>query len=382
MSLSSPPNTSSVSLPTAPSALPLPAGALDDGYEQLLVCNDPEVGLLAIVCIDSTVLGPSDGGVRMFPYATFADAIHDVTRLARAMTLKWAAAGEDRGGGKAVIVGDPRHDKSEARLRRFGQFVDSLGGQYWAGADAGTTLRDMEVVHTETRYVATLPVLAGGVGEIGPATAAGALHAMRACADRVWRERSLRGRRVALQGLGSCGRRALEQLVAEGAQVVVADVDGSAVHRARAQFGVEAVEPDEIYDVACDVFAPFALGGVLTHDTLARLDARVVAGSANNVMAADDVEAAVVARGITYAVDFVANAGGAIKDADRFRPGGHDPDRVAAKLAAIGPRIESVLDRAAATGVLPSAAARALAAERLAAMAPLRARRARCAPTV
>lgn len=364
--------------PTAPHpAVPLPAGALDAGYEQLLVCNDPDVGLLAIVCIDSTVLGPADGGVRMFPYPTFADAVHDVTRLARSMTLKWAAAGEDRGGGKAVIVGDPKRDKGEALLRRFGQFVDSLGGQYWAGADAGTTLADMELVHAETRYVATLPVLAGGVGEIGPATAAGALHAMRACSARVWGDGSLRGRRVALQGLGSCGGSALEELVAEGAEVVVADVDGATVHRAQARFGVRTVEPDEIYDVPCDVFAPFALGGVLTHDTLARLDAQVVAGSANNVMAADDVEAAVVARGITYAVDFVANAGGAIKDADRFRPGGHDPVRVAAKLAAIGPRIETVLDRAGATGALPSVAARDLANERLVAMAPLRSRRSR-----
>jgi leucine dehydrogenase len=291
------------------------------------------------------------------------------------MTLKWAAAGEDRGGGKAVIVGDPRRDKTEARLRRFGQFVDSLGGQYWAGADAGTTLADMEVVHAETAFVATLPVRAGGAGEIGPATAAGAIHAMRACCERVWGDGSLRGRRVALQGLGSCGASALAALVAGGAEVVAADPDPAAVARAVEHHGVRTVEPDAIYDVPCDVFAPFALGGVIDHNTLGRLDARVVAGSANNVMVDDEVEAAVVARGISYAVDFVANAGGAIVDAARFRAGGPDPAAVAAKLAAIGPRVVTVLERAATTGVLPSEAARGLAADRLAAMAPLRARR-------
>jgi glutamate dehydrogenase/leucine dehydrogenase len=190
---------------------------------------------------------------------------------------------------------------------------------------------------------------------------------MRACAARVWGEPSLAGRRVALQGLGSCGSSALAQLVAQGAEVVVADVDEARVHRAVRTFGVRSVAPDEIAALAADVFAPFALGGSVDDAALAVLDVAVIAGSANNVMASDAVEAEVVARGITYAVDFVANAGGAIMDLERFRPGGFDADRLSRRLAAIGPRVVGVLDRAAGEGVLPSVAATRVAEERLAA---------------
>jgi leucine dehydrogenase len=364
--------------------LPLPAGALAGGFEQLVTCHDPAAGLLALVCIDSTVLGPADGGVRMRPYATYEDAVHDVTRLARAMTLKFAAAGELRGGGKAVIVGDPRRDKTEALLRRFAQVVDGLGGAYWAGEDAGLTLQDMEVLRRGTPYVTTLPEAAGGAGDIAPATAAGVLHAMRACVARVDGEATLAGRTVAVQGVGACGAHAVRQLLAEGASVVVADLDAErvdAVLRAHRGAPVRAVAPDRILDVRADVFAPFAFGGVIDREALRRLQVRVIAGSANNVMVSDAVEREVVDRGITYAVDFIANAGGAIMDADRFRPpaegvvGDHDRDRtldrdgvprgVATRLAAIGARTTSVLERAARERILPSAAATALAEHRL-----------------
>lgn len=355
--------------PAGPLAVP---GALDAGFEQLVVCNDPAVGLQAIICIDSTLLGPADGGVRMFPYPDFAAAVADVTRLARAMTLKWAAAGEDRGGGKAVIVGDPRLDKTEALLRRFGQFVDALAGAYWAGEDVGLTLADMELVHLETPYVATLPASAGGAGDIAPATAAGVLHAMRTAVGRVFGDDRLAGRSVALQGLGACGRAALDQLVAAGANVTVADVDERRVRDAVDRYGVHAVDPDAIVGLDVDVFAPFALGGVLDRATVDGLRARVVAGSANNQFVDDDAEHALVERGVVWAVDFVANAGGAIMDADRFRSGGPDPERVARKLEAIGGRIRAVLDLAADEGILPSAAARRLAESRLSAMAPVR----------
>lgn len=350
---------------TADPDRPHPAGMLDGSYEGLHICNDPEVGLLAVVCIDSTVLGPADGGVRMHPYPTFADAVGDVSRLARSMTLKWAAAGESRGGGKAVILGDPRRDKNEALLRRFGRFVESLGGAYWAGADSGLDLADMEVVHAETEFVATLPTHAGGAGDIAPATASGVLHGIRACGARAWGTSDLMGRRVALQGVGECGRHALDQLVAAGAEVVVTDVDEQRVRAAVTRHGVRAVAPDAIYDVPADVFAPFALGGAVDRHRLERLDVAVICGSANNVMADDATEAEVVRRGIVYGVDFVVNAGGAIMDADRFAPDGFVVERVAAKLAAIGPRLDGVLDEATRGGILPSEAARRVAEARL-----------------
>ncbi len=358
---------------SSPNLRPLPDGALDGGFEQLVVASDPPSGLLALICVDSTRLGPADGGVRMLPYPSVAAATADVTRLARAMTLKYAAAGEARGGGKAVIIGDPRRDRTEELLHAFGRAVDALGGRYWAGLDSGLTMDDMVTIHDTTRYVATLPETDGGVGDIAPATAAGVLHAMAACAERVWGTPSLEGRRVSLQGVGACGAAALDMLIARGAIVTIADTDPERARRAAARHGVAVVEPDRIWSVPADIAAPFALGGAVDHTTVDRLvssGVRVLCGSANNVLATrgpgdDTVEAALVDAGITWAVDFVANAGGCIADADRFHPDGHDPARVADRLAAIGPRTTAILDAADADGVLPSAAAVAVAHRRL-----------------
>lgn len=358
----------------APFLRALPEGALDGGFEQLVVASDPASGLLALICIDSTRLGPADGGVRMLPYATFADAVADVTRLARSMTLKYAAADVPRGGGKAVMVGDPRTDRTDELLQAFGRAVDTLDGRYWAGLDSGLTLDDMVVVHSQTPFVSTLPGEAGGAGDIAPATAAGVLAAMRACCERVWGGSGLAGRRVSLQGVGACGTAALAELVAEGAEVTVTDIDPDRARAAAERFGVEAVAPTDIWKVPTDVAAPFALGGAIdlaAVEALERSGAKVLAGSANNVLAGsgpDDhrVERALVGAGITWAVDFVANAGGCILDADRFHPEGTDPDRVAAQIAAIGPRTHRVLDDAEREGILPSAAATALAQRRLA----------------
>lgn len=357
----------------APHLRPLPEGVLDADFEQLVVASDPPSGLMALICVDSTRLGPADGGVRMLPYPSVAAATTDVTRLARAMTLKYAAAGEARGGGKAVIIGNPHRDRTDALLHAFGRAVDALGGRYWAGLDSGLTLDDMVTIHDTTRYVATLPEADGGVGDIAPATAAGVLHAMGACAERVWGAPSLQGLRVSLQGAGACGAAALGMLVERGAVVTVADTDPERARHAAARHGVAVVDPERIWSVPADVAAPFALGGAVDLPTVDRLvssGVRVVCGSANNVLATrgpgdDTVERALVDAGIVWAVDFVANAGGCIADADRFHPDGHDPARVAGKLAAIGPRITAVLDAADTGGVLPSASAVAMARRRL-----------------
>lgn len=342
-------------------------------FERLTFCNDSSVGLQAIICVHSTALGPANGGVRMQPYASTDAAVADVMRLARAMTYKWAAAGENRGGGKAVIIGDPRRDKSEALLRRFGQFVDSLRGDYFVGEDVGITLADMEVIHLETDYVATLPEEAGGVGDIAPATARGAIQAMRACARRVWGDASLEGRTVALQGLGACGSQALDLLVEAGARVRVADVDVEKVRAAtRRHPEVVAVDPDTIHAEEVDIFAPFALGQVVNDATVGSIRARVVAGSANNVLAENRHGDELQRRGIVYAPDFIANAGGAIYDAEQFRKGGFNRQRAMRNIDRIFDRVEEVFALAESDDIPVYEAASRLANDRLAALQSLR----------
>jgi leucine dehydrogenase len=365
----------------APVAAPpagLEAGVFDylrrHAFERLVLCNDSASGLRAVIAIHSTALGPANGGLRMRPYASEQEAILDALRLARGMTYKWAAAGEDRGGGKAVIIGDPRTDKSEALLRSFGRFVDGLGGAYYTGEDVGTTLEDMEVIYRETDYVATLPEHVGGVGDISGATALGALQAMRACVRRVWGDPSLAGRSVALQGLGMVGSKALELLLEAGAEVLVADVDPAKVAWATGLPGVRAVAPDAIHAQDVDVYAPFALGGVVNDATLPEIRARVIAGSANNVLAEERHGDELERRGIVYAVDYVANAGGAIMDAHQFHKGGFVRERALAAVERIYERTEAVFERAERDGVPFYRAANAMAEERIAAVGRLRGR--------
>jgi leucine dehydrogenase len=301
-------------------------------FKKVVMCNDTDSGLRAIIAIHSTALGPATGGLRMWTYANEQDAIFDAMRLARGMTYKYAAAGVDLGGGKAVIIGDPKVDKSEALMRAMGRFIDQLGGEYITGEDVGTTLQDMETLYSETNHVVTLPVHAGGAGDISPATALSSVLATKACALKVWGNDSLRGRTVALQGLGVCGSKALKIMVDGGAHVTVTDVDADKVAAAVAEFGVAACAPDEIYSVAADIFAPYALGAVINDATLQQLKVKIVAGSANNILAEERHGDELEARGIVYAVDYVANSGGTIFDTDRFRKGGFQPERAWANV--------------------------------------------------
>jgi leucine dehydrogenase len=312
------------------------------GHKKVVMCNDADTGLRAIIAIHSTQLGPATGGLRMWPYATEDEAIIDALRLARGMTYKYAAAGVNLGGGKAVIIGDPKRDKTEALLRAFGRFLDQLGGEYMTGEDVGTTLADMETIFTETNYVVTLPTHCGGAGDIAPATAQGCVAATKACAKRLWSTDSLKGRKVALQGLGAVGYNALRLLLKEGAQVVVTDIDPQKVKTAVAEFGVNAVAPNDIYAQDVDIFAPYALGAVINDDTIPQLRAKIVAGSANNVFAEDRHGDELERRGIVYAVDYVANSGGTIFDTDRLRKGGFQPDRAWANVSKIYERVQEV----------------------------------------
>jgi leucine dehydrogenase len=334
-------------------------------YKKVVLCQNNDVGLRAIVAIHSTDLGPATGGLRMWTYDSEEDAIMDALRLARGMTYKYAAAGLNLGGGKAVIIGDPRTQKTEALLRAVGRFIQSLQGEYQTGEDVGITLDDLEVIHGECDYVVTLPEHAGGAGPIGPATAVGVIEAMKACCEEALETPSLAGRRVAVQGLGAVGWPALELLVKEGAEVVVADIDHVKVDAARRQCGVEAVAPEAIFAEPCDVFAPFALGAVINDRTVGELRCRVVCGSANNQLAEERHGDLLAKRGILYAPDYIANAGGTIFDTDRLLKGGFNRERATRNVRRIGERMREVIAVAKRERIPTYQAADRLAEERL-----------------
>ena len=282
------------------------------GHERVLLCSNPDVGLKAIIAVHSTVLGPGLGGTRMWPYASFDEALTDVLRLSRGMTYKAAAAGVHLGGGKAVILGDPKKDKTEALLRAFGSYVESLNGLYITAEDVGTSTDDMDVIATETAWVTGVSPENGGSGDPSPVTAFGTLQGMRAAAEERFGEPSLKSKAVAIQGLGNVGFHLASYLRKDGAKVFGCDIDADRIARA-AELGVEIVPPDQIFDVACDVFAPCALGAILNDTTIPRLRCQVVAGAANNQLAVEARDGqALAARDILYAPDFVGNAGGLI----------------------------------------------------------------------
>ena len=283
------------------------------GHERVLLCSNPDVGLKAIIAVHSTVLGPGLGGLRMWPFESFDEALTDVLRLSRGMTYKAASAGLNLGGGKAVIIGDPKTDKSEALFRSFGRFVDSLGGLYITAEDVGTDMEDMELVLSETRWVTGVSPAHGGSGDPSPVTAWGVLQGIKAAARWKLGTTSLAGRVVAIQGLGSAGYHLARYLRKEQAKLIGADIDGDAAERAREDLGVETVPADEILEVDCDVLAPCAMGAVLNAKTVPRLRCAIVAGAANNQLANEHRDGLVLhERGILYAPDFVVNAGGLI----------------------------------------------------------------------
>lgn len=337
-------------------------------FKKVQLVNDSATGLRGVIAIHSTALGPATGGLRMWQYESEQAAILDALRLARGMTYKYAAAGLDLGGGKAVIIGDPKTEKTEALIRAMGRFIDQLGGEYITGEDVGTTLADMETLYSETDHVVTLPVHCGGAGDISPATALGTIEAMRACAERVWSTPDLRGRSVALQGLGVVGSKALGLLSEAGAKVVVTDIDPEKVQWAKDTYGVDSVEADAIYGLDVDIFAPYALGGIINDDTIPQFKAKVIAGAANNQLLEERHGDELERRGIVYAVDYVANSGGTIFDTDRLRKGGFAPDRAMAKVREIYGRTHEVFAIAERDGIPCYQAADRLAEARIAAI--------------
>ena len=338
-------------------------GMVVGGHEQVVFCHDPAAGLRAIVAIHSTVLGPSLGGARFYPYACEADALADVLRLSRAMTYKAAAAGLDLGGGKVVIIGDPGRTKSEALLRALARHVDRLGGRYIVAEDVGTASADLDLMHRETRWAAGLSRELGGSGDPSPATAAGVTHAMAAVLEELTGNGDLAGSHIVVAGLGKVGS-ALARLVAgAGARVTVANRHAEVADRLAVELRAAMVDYDTAHRVPCDLFAPCALGGVLNDRTVGELGCRAVVGSANNQLAHPRVAGQLAEAGVLYAPDYVVNAGGLTNVADELA--GYEPARAQAAVARIRATTAEVLRRAREQGITTVEAADRLAEDRI-----------------
>jgi len=339
-------------------------------HETLLVRRGTRSGCFTIVAVHSTALGPALGGCRLWHYADARAAVRDALRLSGAMTLKSAVAGLPLGGGKGVIMApDPAAvhgtDWRADALLDFGDTVASLGGSYITAEDVGTSARDMELISSATSHVTGLSRRLGGSGDPSPWTALGVEAAIRMCCERVFGTPSLKDRTIAISGLGNVGGRVATACAEAGATLLVTDIDARKRSVADA-LGARWLEPDEALSAPVDVLAPCALGGLLDHESAARLQAPIVAGAANNQLAGDDVAAVLAARGVLWAPDFVVNAGGIINISVELEPDGYDPRRAGELVRGIGDTLARIFDDASARDQTPLAAAMALARERLA----------------
>ncbi len=334
-------------------------------YENLLLCQDRALDFKAIIAIHDTTLGPATGGCRMWQYDSEMDAIEDGLRLARGMTYKYAAAGVNLGGGKTVIIGDPKRKDREPVFRALGKFINRLGGKYLTGEDVGTTLKDMEYIRMESEYVVTLPTYLGGAGDIAPMTAFGVIRAMQACCKRVYGSDNLEDKRVAVQGLGAVGHNVVKQLHELGARIVVSDIDPEKVEAMVAKYGVDKVDPDAIYDMECDIFCPCALGAIISDETMGRLKCKIICGSANNQLREERHGKLLEQKGMVYAPDYIANAGGTIYDTDRLGVGGVSHERGKEKVSRIYHNMERVFEIADRDGISTYLAADRMAEERI-----------------
>ncbi|MEA2461578.1 MAG: leucine dehydrogenase [Actinomycetota bacterium] len=334
-----------------------------DGYEQVVFCSDDQSGLRAIIAIHSTALGPSLGGTRFYPYKSEDDALIDVLRLSKGMTYKSAAAGLDLGGGKAVIIGDPRRIKNESLLRAYGRFIETLAGRYITAEDVGTALEDMDTVRRETRWVTGCSHTYGGSGDPSPVTAFGVLQGIKACALEVFADANLAGRTVAIQGVGKVGYALCGYLTAEGAKVTIADIDVDNLGRAVSDFGVETVALADVHKMEVDIFAPCALGGIVNDDTISEFGCRIIAGAANNQLATPEHGDKLRGLGILYAPDFVINAGGIINVEDELR--GYDRERAMKRVEGIYKAMQLIFALARERDISTASAAEEYAEDRI-----------------
>jgi len=335
-----------------------------DGHEQIIFNFDKETGMRSIIAIHDTTLGQTFGGVRMVNYASMEDALRDAMRLAKAMTYKCAAADEDKGGSKAVIWGNPKKDKSEAYLRAFGRFVEMLKGRFVTGVDLNLDLTDASIIGRETHYVLARPKEEGSSGSSGVTTALGIFVGLKACAKFLWGDENLRGKKIAVQGLGAVGGPLLDYLKEGGLEVIATDLNERTLQHLQSKYGFRAVKPEAIYEVECDIFSPSAIGGILNDKTIPKLKCRIVAGCANNQLEDEGRHSRMLhERGILYAPDYVINAGGVIQAIDEEQ--GYHPERVKMKTERIYDRLLLIFETAKREKILPLEAANRYAEMRI-----------------
>ncbi|WP_299101482.1 Glu/Leu/Phe/Val dehydrogenase [uncultured Winogradskyella sp.] len=284
-----------------------------DDHEQIVFCNDKDTGLKAIIGIHNTVLGPALGGTRMWNYANEWEALNDVLRLSRGMTFKSAITGLNLGGGKAVIIGDAKTQKTPELMRRFGEFVHSLSGRYITAEDVGMATEDMDTVREVTPYVTGISESKGGAGNPSPITAYGVFMGMKAAAKFQFGSDVLEDKKIIVQGIGNVGEGLVEHLMNEGANVIIDDISMERLEEVRDRYGVSIYNGNDIYSEDMDIYAPCALGATINDDTIYKLKAKIVAGAANNQLAEEKKHGLILKeRGIVYAPDFLINAGGII----------------------------------------------------------------------
>jgi len=334
------------------------------GHEQVVFCNDQDTGLKAIIAIHNTTIGPALGGCRMWQYESEDAALTDVLRLSRGMSYKAAIAGLNLGGGKAVIIGNSKTDKTETLFRSFGRFVEGLSGRYITAEDVGTSVKDMEWVRMETQYVTGISRALGGSGDPSPVTALGTYSGIRATVKKQLGKESLVGLKVAVQGVGHVGYYLCRYLSEEGAQLYVTDIDSDALKRVVDEFGAEVIGLDDIYEADVDIYAPCALGATLNDNTIPKLKCSIVAGAANNQLKDESIHGHMLQeRGILYAPDYAINAGGLINVANEIK--GYNRERAFSQAEGIYDMLTTIYELAEADGVTTHEAASKVAVKRM-----------------
>ncbi len=334
------------------------------GHEQVVFCQDQKTGLKAIIAIHSTALGPALGGTRMWKYNNELEALNDVLRLSRGMTFKASISGLDLGGGKAVIIGDAKTEKTDDLMRRFGKFVETLSGNYITAEDVGMTTHDMEMIREETKHVTGIPQSMGGSGDPSPVTAYGVYMGMKASAMYKWGSDDLKGKKIAVQGIGNVGENLVKYLSEEGSVIYINDISKEQLNKVAAKYGATIVEGDAIYDIDMDIYAPCALGASVNDYTLSRLNCEIIAGAANNQLA-DEVKHGqmLMDMGIIYAPDFLINAGGLISVYSEIK--GYDQKETLAKTKEIYNTTLDILRKSELEGITSHEAAKQIAQTRI-----------------
>lgn len=336
-----------------------------DGYEKVYQVTNEKSGLKAIIAIHNTDLGPALGGIRIYPYGSFDEALDDVLRLSQGMTYKASVAQVGFGGGKSVIIADPKKDKTDELLESFGAAVDSLGGEYICAEDVGCTADDVMKIRRTTKYVTGLPHKKSS-GDPGKYTAWGIFRGMESVLERLYASRSFRGKKIAIQGLGSVGSHLLDHLFWHGAELVVTDINEDVLKKVQEKYHIKTVSPEEIFSVECDIFSPCAMGGIINDGTIAKLNCKAIAGCANNQLLSEHHGDVLHERGILIAPDFVINAGGLINVSFETEKDGYHPGRSRKKIDKIYDVLMSIYDISEKENISSSRAAISLADDNIA----------------